>query len=157
MTKLFPQVTNDLVAVGPAVLAAGDVNPEVFAVGGLENELVEIGVVLQIVEPLAGGFQVGMAFVDVPGGIAGEGQAEVSGLAKGVLGGVGSTDTDVELVATVAAGDDDRATDEGAEGLKNFLAELLQRGDVLWGDSVVDVVLLCGSRLFKLSEREMFG
>ena len=53
-------------AVGPAVLAAGDVNPEVFAVGGLENKLVEVSVVLEIVEPLAGGLQVGMAFVIVP-------------------------------------------------------------------------------------------
>ena len=139
-------------AVGPAVLAAGDVNPEVFAVGGLENELVEIGVVLKEVEPLAGGLQVGMTLVVVPGGIAGEGQADVSGFAKGVLGGVGSTDTDVELVATVAAGDDDRATDEGTEGFKNFLAELLQRGDVLWGVSVVDVVLLCGSRTLKFTK-----
>ena len=137
-------------AVGTAVLAAGDVNPEVFAVGGLENELVEVGVVLKEVEPLAGGFKVGMAFVVVPGGIAGDGQADVGSFAKGMLGSVGSTDTDVELIAAVTAGDDDRATDEGAEGLKNLLAELLQRGDVLWGDSVVDVVLLCGSRLFKL-------
>ena len=137
-------------AVGPAVLAAGDVDPEVFAVGGLENQLVEVSVVLEIVEPLASGLKVGMTLVVIPGGIAGEGQADVSSLAKGVLGGVGSTDTDVELVAAVTAGDDDRATDEGTEGFKNFLAELLQRGDVLWGDSVVDVVLLCGSRLFKL-------
>ena len=115
-------------AVGTAVLAAGDVNPEVFAVGGLENQLIEVGVVLQIVEPLAGGFKVGMALVVIPGGIAGEGQADVSSLAKGVLGGVGSTDTDVELVAAVTAGDDDRATDEGTEGLKNFLVGISFRG-----------------------------
>ena len=72
-----------------------------------------------------------------------------------MLGGVGSTDTDVELVATVTGGDDDGATDEGTEGLKNLLAELLQRGDVLWGDSVVDVVLLCGSRTLELGEHEV--
>ena len=155
MTKLFLQVANHLVAVGPAVLAAGDVNPEVFAVGGLENELIEVGVVLQIVEPLAGGLKVGMTLVVIPGGIAGEGQAEVGSFAKGMLGGIGSTDTDVELVAAVAGGDDDRATDEGTEGLKNLLAELLQRGDVLWGDSVVDVVLLCGSRTLELGEHEV--
>ena len=53
-------------AVGPAVLAAGDVNPEVFAVGGFENELIEVGVVLQIVEPLAGGLKVGMTLVVIP-------------------------------------------------------------------------------------------
>ena len=117
-----------MVAVGTAVLAAGDVNPEVFAVGGLENQLIEVGVVLQIVEPLAGGLQVGMTLVVIPGGIAGEGQADVCGFAKGVLGGVGSTDTDVELVAAVTAGDDDRATDEGTEGLKNFLVGISFRG-----------------------------
>ena len=52
-------------AVGLAVLAAGDVNPEVFAVGGLENQLIEVGVVLKEVEPLTGGFEVGMPLVDV--------------------------------------------------------------------------------------------
>ena len=41
-------------AVGLTVLAAGDVNPEVFAVGGLEDELIKVGVMLQPVEPLAG-------------------------------------------------------------------------------------------------------
>ena len=54
-----------MVAVGLAVLAAGDVNPEVFAVGGLENQLIEVGVVLKEVEPLTGGFEVGMPLVDV--------------------------------------------------------------------------------------------
>ena len=42
-------------AVGLAVLAAGDVNPEVLAVGGLENELIKVSVMLEPVEPLAGG------------------------------------------------------------------------------------------------------
>ena len=40
--------------VGLTVLSAGDVNPEVLAVGGLEDELVEVGIALQPVEPLAG-------------------------------------------------------------------------------------------------------
>ena len=59
-------------AVGLAVLAARDVNPEVLAVGGLEDELVEVSVVLQPVEPLASGLEVGMSLVVVPGAIAGE-------------------------------------------------------------------------------------
>ena len=35
-------------AIGSAVLAARDVNPEVLAVGGLEDELVEVGIALLI-------------------------------------------------------------------------------------------------------------
>jgi hypothetical protein len=85
-------------AVGLAVAAAGDVDPEVFAVGGLEDELVEVGVGLEPVEPLAGGLDVGMATVVVPGGVAGEGQADVGGLTEGVLGGVGASYLDVELL-----------------------------------------------------------
>ncbi len=48
-----------------------------------------------------------------------------------MLGSVSTTNLDVELVATVAGADDNGAANEGAEGLENFLAELLQRGDVL--------------------------
>ena len=46
-----------------------------------------------------------------------------------MLGGVGATNLDVELVAAVAGVDDDGATDEGTEGLEDFLAELLQNGN----------------------------
>ena len=53
------------------ITTARDVNPEVLAVGGLEDELVEVGIALQPVEPLAGGLKVGMALVVIPGGIAG--------------------------------------------------------------------------------------
>ena len=68
-------------AVGSAVLAAGDVNPEVLGVRGLEDELVEISVVFQPVKPLAGGLQVGVTLVVIPGSIAGEREADVSGFA----------------------------------------------------------------------------
>ena len=56
-------------AIGSAILAARDVNPEVLAVGGLEDELVKVAIVLQPVEPLAGGLKVGMTFVVIPSGI----------------------------------------------------------------------------------------
>ena len=65
-------------AVGLAVLAARDVDPEVLAIRGLEDELVEVGITLQPVEPLAGGLKVGMALIVIPSGIAGERQADVS-------------------------------------------------------------------------------
>ena len=48
-----------------------------------------------------------------------------------MLGGVGATNLDVECVATVAGADDDGAANEATEGFEDFLAELLQRGDVL--------------------------
>ena len=113
--------------------------------------------VLEEVEPAAGGLQVGVATVIVPGGVGGEGETEVGSFAQGVLGGVGSANTDVELTRAVAGGDDHGATDEGAEGLENFAAELLEHGDELRGNAVVDVVLLCGGRAFELGEHEMLG
>ena len=106
-------------AVLVAVLPTRDVNPVVFAVGGFEDELVEVGVGFEEVEPAAGGLQVGVATVIVPGGVRGEGETEVGSFAQGVLGGVGSANTDVELIAAVAGGDDHGATDEGAEGFEN--------------------------------------
>lgn len=56
-------------AVGSAVLSARDVNPEVLTVGGLKDELVKVGIVLQPVEPLAGGLKVSMTLVVIPGRI----------------------------------------------------------------------------------------
>ena len=134
---------------------AAYVQPIIFAVGGFEDELVEVGVALHPVEPAVGGLEVGVATVVVPGGVGGEGQTEVGGFAQGVLGGVGSTNTDVELIASVAGADDDGPADEGAKGFEDLAAELLQCGDVLRGDSVVDVVLLCGGRTFEFRERKM--
>ena len=139
-------------AVGLAVLAARDVDPEVLAIRGLEDELVEVGITLQPVEPLAGGLKVGMALIVIPSGIAGERQADVSSFAQGVLGGIGSTNLHVELVATVAGADDNGAANEPTERFKDFLAELLQRRDVLGRDSVVDVELFCSSRTFKFTK-----
>ena len=55
----------------------------------------------------------------------------VGGFAEGVLGGVCATYLDVELVAAVAAGDDDRFAEMLAEGFENGFAELAQGRDVL--------------------------
>ena len=68
-------------AVGASVLTAGDVDPEILPVGGLEDELVEVGVGFEPVEPLMGGLEVGMALVVVPGGVGGEGQLDVGSFA----------------------------------------------------------------------------
>lgn len=46
------------------VLPAADVEPEVLATSRLQNQLVEVGVALEPVEPAVGGLQVGVAPVD---------------------------------------------------------------------------------------------
>ena len=48
-----------------------------------------------------------------------------------MLGGVGSTNTDVELIASVAGGDDNGGANEAAEGFEDLAAELMEDGDVL--------------------------
>ena len=68
-------------AIGASVLTAGDVDPEVLIVGGFEDELVEVGVGFEPVEPATGGLHIGMALVVVPSGVGGEGQLDVGSLA----------------------------------------------------------------------------
>ena len=63
------------------VLATGDVNPEVFAISGFKDELVEVGIPFEPVEPLMGGLEVGMALVIIPGGVGGEWQLDVGSFA----------------------------------------------------------------------------
>lgn len=106
-------------------------NPEIFAIRGFEDELVEVGVMLKEVEPTVGFIHVGVAEVVFPVGVRREWETEVGSFAQGVLGSVGATDLDVELVATVAGGDDNGAANEGAEWFEDFAAELLQDGDEL--------------------------
>ena len=113
-------------AVGLAVLAAGDVNPEVLAVGGLKDELVEVGIALQPVKPLAGGFKVSMTLVIIPSCLASERETDISGLSESMLGGIGTTNLHVELVAAVAGADDHGAANKGAKWFKDFFAELLE-------------------------------
>ena len=67
--------------VGFSVLPAGDMNPVVLVIGSLENHLIEVGVVLDEVNPLAGSLHVGVATVVIPSGIRGEGQQEVGSFA----------------------------------------------------------------------------
>lgn len=48
-----------------------------------------------------------------------------------MLRSIGSTNFHIERVAAVAGADDNGATNKATEGFEDFLAELLQRGDVL--------------------------
>ncbi len=50
------EIANDLVSVGVSVATAGYVYPEILAVGGFEDELVEVAMGLNPVEPLVSGF-----------------------------------------------------------------------------------------------------
>lgn len=107
---------DDLLSVAGAVALEGDVDP-VDAMGMLEDELVEVEVVHHPEEPLPAGIVVG--------------DADVTGFAKGVLGGIDASNFDVELWATVAGADDNRLSRELAEGLENLFAQLLEGRDVL--------------------------
>ena len=88
---LFEEEVDDLMAVLALVGSAGDVDPE-FAMGMLEDELVEVGVVLQEIEPAVGNGHVGMREVVAPIDIRGSGQAYVAGFAGHVLAVLHSTD-----------------------------------------------------------------
>lgn len=100
--------------IGFEVLAAGDMNPEVFAVGGFNDGLVEVCVGDEPVEPAVEDVHVGVGEVVVPVGVAGLGDEDVGCFTEGVLGGIDATDFDVELVAAVTGADDDWLTGKGS-------------------------------------------
>lgn len=95
--------------------------PEVFAVGGFDDGLVEVGVLDDPVEPAVEYLLVGMGKAIAPLGVRGLGNLDIGCFAKGVLTGIDSSDFDVEGVASVSGTDDDRLTCEGSEGFENFL------------------------------------
>ena len=73
-----------MVAIELRVATARDVNPEVEVVGGFEDELVVVGIVLEEVEPLASHIHVGVTLTIVP--LEGsDGQTDVGSLTKLVL------------------------------------------------------------------------
>ena len=74
-----------------------------------------------------------------------------------MLRSISASDFDVELVAAVAGSDDNGIANEAAEGFQHLFAQLLQRGDVLCGNTVVNVILFCSGRTFELAEIEMRG
>ena len=66
---LLVHVAEDLVTVLLAVGSTADVDPVVATVRGLHNQLVEVGVMLQEVEPLLCELHVGVALVVIPIGV----------------------------------------------------------------------------------------
>lgn len=68
-------------AISSPVATAGDVNPIVLAVGGLEDELIEIDVSLNEIEPASCYLHIRMTLIVIPGGVGGEWQTDVGSLA----------------------------------------------------------------------------
>ena len=126
-----------------AVLAAGDVDPVVEAVGGLQDELVEVGMVLEVGEPTVGNLHIGVVLAVSPRGVVGFGQGNVGGFAQGVLAGIDASYLYIEGWAAVAGTDDDGSSGERSEGFEDGATELLKGGDVLCGDGVVYAVGGC--------------
>ena len=118
--------------------------------------MVDVAVLLQEIKPAVGNGHVGMREVVTPINIRGSGQADVAGFAKGVLGGIDASNLEVELRASVAAGDDNRLLCEGSEGFEDLFAELLQSWDVLRGYAIVNAIGGCGCRALEFCENEMF-
>ena len=96
--------------------------------------------VLEEGEPTVGGLHVGVGTAVLPTGVRGLGQEDVGCFTEGVLAGIDASYLDIEDIAAVAGADDDGLPGELAEGLEDGAAELLQGGDVLHGDGVVDAV-----------------
>lgn len=124
------------------VLAARNVNPVVLAIGSLQDELVEIGMLLEEGEPMVGYFHVGMTLSVAPGGILGLGKTDIGCFTQGVLAGIDTSYLNVEGTATVAGTDDDGLSSKFTQGFEYGATKLLQRRDVLHRNSVVDTVLL---------------
>lgn len=72
-------------AVHALVLSARDMDPIVSTIGGLHNQLIEVGVMLQEVEPLLGELHVGVVLVVVPIRVGVKRYMDVSSFTKGVL------------------------------------------------------------------------
>lgn len=127
----------------------GDVNPEVFLVGGLPNDLVELAVVDNPLHPFATGGGVG--YVDV-------------GCMACQMHTVGNSSYEfVEDCAAIAGTDGDgnsHCYSERFEDVDAELAEVVDDSGFDWvrlGEAVVDVGLLSCGTLCELGELEMLG
>ena len=112
-------------AVELRVTTARDVNPEVEVVGGFEDELVVVGVVLEEVEPLASLVHVGVTFAVVEL-VGSERQTDVGCFSELVLRVLAAANVAVDQRAAVAGVDGDGLADIVAERLEDVLAEVAQ-------------------------------
>ena len=110
-------------AVLLAVAPTRHVDPVGATVGGLLDELVVVAMVHDPGEPAVENVDVGEALALLALEVI-EGDANVAGFAKGMLGGIDSSDFEVELWGAVAAADDNGLACEGAKGFEDLLAEV---------------------------------
>ena len=131
------------VAVACAVPPARDVQPaaaEARAV--LEEQLVEVGVTYQELEPLTG---------DLLGGYA-----EVGGLAQQVLRAAHAAYGVVQCRRAVAAGDADGRAVVAAQGFEHFAAQVLHGQQLLVVGFVTDAEALGGDAAGELAQPEVW-
>lgn len=113
------------------VLATRDVNPEVLAVGGLDEGLVEVRVGDQELKPAVEDVLIRVGFVVAPLCVSGLGDLDVGSFTECVPTGVCTTDLDVELATSVTRADDNRLLSESSERFKTLFAKLLERWNEL--------------------------
>lgn len=92
---LLNQISYHLLTVLLYVLSARDMYPEVFAVGGFDNDLVEVGVLDDSVEPAVKDGLVGMGFAIAPFDVGSLGNLDVGSFAYCMLRGIDTTYLDV--------------------------------------------------------------
>ena len=112
-------------AIELRVATARDVDPEVEVVGGLEDELVVVGIVLEEVEPLASHIHVGVTLTVMP--LEGsDRQADISCLTELVLRVLAASHIAVDQCTAIARTDGDGLAHIVAERLEDVLAEVAQ-------------------------------
>lgn len=89
------KIANYLLAVLALVLSARDVYPEVFAVGGFDDGLVEVGVQDDQVKPTVEDGLVGMGFAIAPFDVGSLGNLDIGSFAYCMLRGIDTTNLDV--------------------------------------------------------------
>ena len=112
-------------AVELRVATARDVNPEVELIGGFEDELVVVGVVLDEVEPPASLLLVGVTLTVMP--LEGsDRQSDISCLTELVLRVLAASHIAVDQGTAITRTDGDGLIDIVAQRLEHVLAEVAQ-------------------------------
>ena len=114
-----------MVAVEFRVATTRDVDPEVEVIGGFEDELVVVGVVLEEVEPPASHIHVGMALSVMP--LEGsDRQADISCLTELVLRVLAAAHIAVDQGTAITRTDGNGLVHIVAQRLEDILAEVAQ-------------------------------
>ena len=142
-------------AVELRVATARDVDPEVELVGGFEDELIVVGVVLDEVEPPASLVLVGVTLTVMP--LEGsDRQSDVGCFTELVLRVLAATHIVVDHGTAIARTDGDGLAYIIAQRLEDILAEVAQIIDYRLWCVVVDLATACCLTTCKLRQLEVF-